>query len=73
MSHVRTILFSIKCDFFSRCTNLLSGAVFGGEFYEEQLAMIKMIVEKVTRYLLLPGLDIDININGKVGSLLDCC
>ena len=38
----------------------------GGEFFEEQLVMVKKIITKISKYILLPGLDVDININGKV-------
>lgn len=43
--------------------------VGGGEVYEEHLQMFKFILDRIAKYLLLPGLDIDININGKVS----CC
>ncbi len=41
-------------------------SLFGGVFYEEQLEMIRMIAEKMAKYLLLSGLDVEVNLNGKV-------
>lgn len=43
--------------------------VFGGEFFEEQLLVARKIIDTLAKYLLLPGLDIDVNINGKVCKL----
>jgi hypothetical protein len=40
--------------------------VVGGDFAEEHLLAVKMIMEKACKYLLLPGLDMTINLNGKV-------
>eukprot|EP01038_Epipyxis_sp_PR26KG_P004366 gene4366-6177_t len=42
--------------------------LMGGEVFEEQLVIIKIIILKITKYLLLPGLDVEININGKIVS-----
>lgn len=44
-------------------------AVLGGEFFEEQLTVIKVIVEKVASYLLVSGLDVEVNLNGKIVTL----
>jgi hypothetical protein len=40
--------------------------VVGGVFLVEHLTVIKLIIEKVAKYLLLPGLDLDINLNIRV-------
>jgi hypothetical protein len=44
-------------------------AVGGGEVFEEHLNIFKMILDRFAKYLLLPGVNIDININGKVSQL----
>lgn len=41
----------------------------GGEFYEEQLLIGQIVIDRVSKYLLNTGVDIDININGKVIAL----
>jgi hypothetical protein len=46
--------------------NLAVFTVCGGEFFEEQLLTAKQIIDKLAKYLLLPGLDIEINLNGKI-------
>ncbi len=38
----------------------------GGDFAEEHLLAVKMIMEKACKYLLLPGMDLTLNLNGKV-------
>ena len=38
-------------------------------FYIHHLALVKQIIEKVAKYLVLPGLDLDVNINGKIVTL----
>lgn len=43
--------------------------VSGNEIYEEHLSIFKLILDRFAKYLLLPGLDLEININGKVGQL----
>lgn len=50
------------------CLNFCSASciVVGGDFAEEHLLAVKMIMEKACKYLLLPGLDMTINLNGKV-------
>ena len=41
----------------------------GGEFYEEQLLIGQVVIDRVSKYLLSKGVDIDLNINGKVIAL----
>ena len=41
----------------------------GGEFYEEQLLVGRVVIDRVSKYLLNNGVDIDVNINGKVIAL----
>jgi hypothetical protein len=38
-------------------------------FQVHHLALVKLVLEKVVKYLVLPGLDIDVNINGKIVTL----
>jgi len=38
----------------------------GGEFYEDQLMIGQVVIDRVSKYLLNIGVDIDVNINGKV-------
>jgi hypothetical protein len=38
-------------------------------FYVHHLSLVKLIIEKMAKYLVLPGLDVDININGKIVTL----
>jgi hypothetical protein len=38
----------------------------GGEFFEEHLLLVKFILEKISKYCLVPGLDLFLNLNGKV-------
>jgi hypothetical protein len=38
----------------------------GGEVFEEQLLMGKVVVDMVAKYLVCPGLDVDFNILCKV-------
>jgi hypothetical protein len=38
----------------------------GGVFMVEHLGVVKLLIEKVAKYLLLPGLDLDINLNIRV-------
>ncbi len=42
----------------------------GGEIFEEHLNLFKMILDRFAKYLLLPGVNIDININGKVSGII---
>jgi hypothetical protein len=37
---------------------------------EEQLEILKLVIEKASKYILSPDLDISINLNGKVWKLL---
>lgn len=41
----------------------------GGEFYEDQLMIGQVVIDRVSKYLLNVGVDIDVNINGKVIAL----
>lgn len=46
----------------------------GGVFLVEHLTVVKLVIEKVAKYLLLPGLDLDVNLNIRVGGpALQCC
>jgi hypothetical protein len=40
----------------------------GGVFMVEHLGVVKLLIEKIAKYLLLPGLDLDINLNIRVGT-----
>ena len=40
--------------------------VLGGLFSEEQLRVTQKIIEKTAKYLMLPGIDLDLNINFRV-------
>ena len=40
--------------------------VVGGVFMVEHLNIYKIIIEKVAKYLLLPGIELDINLNIRV-------
>ena len=42
--------------------------VVGGVFLVEHLSVIKLLIEKLSKYLLLPGLDLEINMNIRVSS-----
>ena len=44
----------------------LLNAVVGGVFMVEHLSVVKILIEKVAKYLLLPGLDLELNINIRV-------
>ena len=50
-------------------TVLFCATVAGGEVFAEHLQVIKLILDRLAKYLLLPGLDFDININGKIVAL----
>jgi hypothetical protein len=41
----------------------------GGEFYEEQLLIGQVVIDRISKYLINKGVDIDLNINGKVIAL----
>jgi hypothetical protein len=41
----------------------------GGVFMVEHLGVVKLLIEKVAKYLLLPGLDLDINLNIRVRNI----
>lgn len=43
--------------------------VVGGVFMVEHLNIYKILIEKVAKYLLLPGIELDINLNIRVS---DC-
>jgi hypothetical protein len=38
----------------------------GGSFMVEHLNVFKLVIEKVAKYLLLPGLELDLNLNIRV-------
>ena len=40
--------------------------VVGGVFMVEHLNIYKIIIEKIAKYLLLPGIELDINLNIRV-------
>ena len=40
--------------------------VVGGVFMVEHLNIYKILIEKVAKYLLLPGIELDINLNIRV-------
>ena len=42
--------------------------VVGGVFLVEHLSVIKLLIEKLSKYLLLPGLDLEINMNIRVST-----
>lgn len=44
-------------------------SLVGGTFFEEQLAVVKLILERLAKYFLLPVLSLDVNINGKIVTL----
>ena len=44
-------------------------AVVGGVFMVEHLNIYKILIEKVAKYLLLPGIELDINLNIRVSPL----
>mmetsp|Transcript_25262 Transcript_25262/g.22979 ORF Transcript_25262/g.22979 Transcript_25262/m.22979 type:complete len:444 (+) Transcript_25262:3-1334(+) len=41
----------------------------GSDLFEEQLQIFKSILDRIAKYLLLPGLSFDMNINGKIVAL----
>jgi len=41
-------------------------SVVGGVFMVEHLNIYKIIIEKIAKYLLLPGIELDINLNIRV-------
>jgi hypothetical protein len=45
--------------------------VLGGLFSEEQLRVTQKIIEKTAKYLMLPGIDLDLNINFRVSGLIE--
>ena len=46
--------------------------VVGGVFMVEHLNIYKIIIEKVAKYLLLPGIELDINLNIRVSVCSVC-
>jgi hypothetical protein len=38
----------------------------GGEFLEDQLTVTKNLIDKMSKYILLPDLDVEVNLDGKV-------
>lgn len=48
---------------------MLCGVVTGLEFLDEHLLVFKMVLERMAKYLLLPVLTLDVNINGKLMAL----
>lgn len=47
----------------------MCGVVTGLEFLDEHLLVFKMVLERMAKYLLLPVLTLDVNINGKLMAL----
>jgi len=43
--------------------------LFGGEFFEEQLIVGQIVLDRISKYILNPGLDLEINIDGKIVAL----
>ena len=71
LHELKLYLESCKGDRFCNFCFEISLLVFGGEFFVEQLEMVEKILGKLVKYLLLPGVSMDININGKVSVLRD--
>lgn len=38
----------------------------GSEIFEENLQLLKDMIDRIQKYLLLPGLNIEMNVNGRV-------
>jgi hypothetical protein len=73
MAHTWLYLLLVEC--FSKCELLLFFVfyflyfvyvVVGGVFMVEHLNIFKIILEKAAKYLLLPGLALDVNLNIRV-------
>jgi hypothetical protein len=45
----------------------------GGSFMVEHLNVFKLVIEKVAKYLLLPGLELDLNLNIRVRGVYAVC
>lgn len=43
--------------------------LFGGEFFEEQLVVGQIVLDRISKYILNPGLDLEVNIDGKIVAL----
>jgi hypothetical protein len=62
--NTRALIFSYQNHHIS--TYVYTYLAFGGEVFEEQLLIGQVVLDRIAKYLLLPGLDLDINIMGKV-------